>query len=70
LIAKRNKARLILVAKFTNDPGDHNSIGFCFATQAMGELHGRAEKIIMIRYRLPGVNAYPHSQTFGRISVV
>ena len=36
----------------------------------MGELHGHAEEIIVIRYRLASVNAYPHSQTFGRISVV
>jgi hypothetical protein len=36
----------------------------------MGELHGRAEEIIVIRYRLARVNAYPHPQTFGRFGVV
>jgi hypothetical protein len=40
------------------------------AAAGMGELHGRAEEVIVIRYRLAGVNAYSHSQTFGRISVV
>jgi hypothetical protein len=36
----------------------------------MGELHGRAEEIVVIRHRLASVNAYPHSQTFSGISVV
>jgi hypothetical protein len=33
-------------------------------------VHGRAEEIIVIRYRLARVNAYPHPEIFGRFSVV
>ena len=36
----------------------------------MGQLHGRAEEIIVIRYRLTCVNADPDPQPFGRFGVV
>jgi hypothetical protein len=35
-LTKRNKARLILVAKFANELGDDNSVGLCLAATSIG----------------------------------
>ena len=49
-LAERDEARRILVGEFAHDAGNHDAVGLGFAAQAEGQLHGRAEEIVVVRH--------------------
>jgi hypothetical protein len=58
------------VAQLAHEPRDNYLVRLCLVTQAGSELHRCAEKIVMIRHRLTGVDADPHPQNLDRSATV
>src|ERR1700722_20869089 len=62
--------RILLMAQFAREPGSNDPVGLGLAAEARGQLHRRAEQVVMVLDRLARIDADPNAERLGRVGIV